>query len=322
MPTLSPVPKGSLFFAPMESITDEAFRKTVLKLYPEWDYLATDFLRVPSAGHYPRKYIIKHFGVDLSNDEEIKNKTMFQILTSHRAFTIDMVKEILDLGYPWLDINLGCPSNTVTKNGGGSSLLLDLDLLRTLIRNIRSNFNGRLTAKVRTGFHHTNDFENIIKILNDEGVELITVHGRTRDMMYKVPAVWSFIEKAVKLSHVPIIGNGDVWCTSDIDRIMSETGCHGVMVARGALKSPWMAQDYRMGHFNETSIERAKKIKTFFKEYRHQLELENISDRGLLKQTKSVSRFMFEGLDLGEVHRRKLLLAQTIPEIYAVIESL
>jgi tRNA-dihydrouridine synthase len=322
MPTLSPVPKGSLFFAPMESITDEAFRKTVLKLYPEWDYLATDFLRVPSAGHYPRKYIIKHFGVDLSNDEEIKNKTMFQILTSHRAFTIDMVKEILDLGYPWLDINLGCPSNTVTKNGGGSSLLLDLDLLRTLIRNIRSNFNGRLTAKVRTGFHHTNDFETIIKILNDEGVELITVHGRTRDMMYKVPAVWSFIEKAVKLSHVPIIGNGDVWCTSDVDRMMNETGCHGVMVARGALKSPWMAQDYRNGHFNETSIERAKRIKTFFKKYRHQLELENISDRGLLKQTKSVSRFMFEGLDLGEVHRRKLLLAQTIPDIYAVIESL
>ena len=322
MPTLSPVPKGSLFFAPMESITDEAFRKTVLKLYPEWDYLATDFLRVPSAGHYPRKYIIKHFGVDLSNDEEIKNKTMFQILTSHRAFTIDMVKEILDLGYPWLDINLGCPSNTVTKNGGGSSLLLDLDLLRTLIRNIRSNFNGRLTAKVRTGFHHTNDFETIIKILNDEGVELITVHGRTRDMMYKVPAVWSFIEKAVKLSQVPIIGNGDVWCACDIDRMMSETGCHGVMVARGALKSPWMAQDYRNGHFTETSIERAQRIQTFFNEYRHQLELENISDRGLLKQTKSVSRFMFEGLDLGEVHRRKLLLAQTIPEIYAVIESL
>ncbi len=322
MPTLSPIPKGSLFFAPMESITDEAFRKTVLKLYPEWDYLATDFLRVPSAGHYPRKYIIKHFGVDLSNDEEIKNKTMFQILTSHRAFTIDMVKEILDLGYPWLDINLGCPSNTVTKNGGGSSLLLDLDLLRTLIKNIRSNFNGRLTAKVRTGFHHTNDFETIIKILNDEGVELITVHGRTRDMMYKVPAVWSFIEKAVKLSQVPIIGNGDVWCTSDIDRMMSETGCHGVMVARGALKSPWMAQDYRNSHFTETSMERAQRIKTFFNEYRHQLELENISDRGLLKQTKSVSRFMFEGLDLGESHRRKLLLAQTIPEIYAVIESL
>jgi tRNA-dihydrouridine synthase len=233
-----------------------------------------------------------------------------------------MVKEILDLGYPWLDINLGCPSNTVTKNGGGSSLLLDLDLLRTIIRNIRSNFNGRLTAKVRTGFHHTNDFETIIKILNDEGVELITVHGRTRDMMYKVPAVWSFIEKAVKLSQVPIIGNGDVWCTSDVDRMMNETGCHGVMVARGALKSPWMAQDYRIGHFNETSIERAKRIKAFFKEYRHQLELENISDRGLLKQTKSVSRFMFEGLDSGDVHRRKLLLAQTIPEIYAVIESL
>ena len=319
---LNPIPKNSLFFAPMEGITDEAFRKTIIKLYPEWDYLATDFLRVPSAGHYPKKYIIKHFGTDLSRDENIRNKTMFQILTSHRAFTIDMVKEIVELGYPWLDINLGCPSNTVTKNGGGSSLLLDLDSLRILMKNIRSHFSGRLTAKVRTGFHHTDDFETIIKTLNDEGVELITVHGRTRDMMYKYPAIWSFIEKAVHISKVPIVGNGDIWCTQDIDRMMNETGCHGVMVARGALKSPWMAQDYKKSHFTDSSLERSQRIKTFFKEYRHQLELENISDRGLLKQTKSVSRFMFEGIESGETLRRQLLLAQTVPEIFAVIESL
>jgi tRNA-dihydrouridine synthase len=250
----------------MEGITDEAFRKTILKLYPEWDYLATDFLRVPSAGHYPRKFIIRHVGKDLSNDENVKNKTMFQILTSHRAFTIDMVKEIVDLGYPWLDINLGCPSNTVTKNGGGSSLLLELDLLQTLMKNIRSHFPGRLTAKVRTGFHHTNDFDSIIKLLNDAGVELITVHGRTRDMMYKVPAEWSYIERATQISQVPIIGNGDVWKTEDIDRMLNQTGCHGVMVARGALKSPWMAQDYKKGHFTETSAERTQRIKIFFKD--------------------------------------------------------
>jgi len=319
---LKSIPKGSLFFAPMEGITDEAFRKTILKLYPEWDYLATDFLRVPSAGHYPRKFIIRHFGKDLSIDENVKNKTMFQILTSHRAFTIDMVKEIVDLGYPWLDINLGCPSNTVTKNGGGSSLLLELDLLQTLMKNIRTHFPGRLTAKVRTGFHHTNDFDSIIKLLNDAGVELITVHGRTRDMMYKVPAEWSYIERATQISQVPIIGNGDVWKTEDIDRMLHQTGCHGVMVARGALKSPWMAQDYKRGHFTETAAERTQRIKIFFKEYRTQLEQENISDRGLIKQTKSLSRFMFEGIESGEKHRRNLLLGQTVDEIYSVIEGL
>jgi tRNA-dihydrouridine synthase len=318
---LAPVPYGSVFFAPMESITDEAFRKTILKLYPEWDYLATDFLRVPSAGRYPLKFVTRHFGKDLSENSLIKNKTMFQILTSHKAFTVQMVNDIVNLGYPWLDINLGCPSNTVTKNGGGSSLLLDLVSLRNLIKDIREHFPGRLSAKVRTGFHDTSGFEDCIRLLNDEGIEYITVHGRTRDMMYKEPAVWSFIEKAVKISQVPIIGNGDIWNVNDIDRMLNETGCHAVMVARGALKSPWMAQDYRRGIKLESSQDRAKKIRTFFREYRAQLEAESISERGLLKQTKSVSRFMLDGMEDGEVYRRKLLLSQTVPDIFAVIES-
>lgn len=322
MQKLSPVPYGSLIFAPMEGITDEAFRKTILKLYPEWDYLATDFLRVPSAGRYPVKHLVRHFGKDLSEISWVKDKTMFQILTSHRAFTIQMVQDVAALGYPWMDINLGCPSNTVTKNGGGSSLLQDLVTLRALIKNIRENFPGRLTAKIRTGFHNTAEFEDSIRLLNDEGIEMITVHGRTRDMMYKEPAVWSYIEKAVKISQVPIIGNGDVWGMTDIDRMFKETGCHAVMVARGALRAPWIAQTYKQAHYQETAQDRFLKIQTFFSEYRAQLEVENISDRGLLKQSKSVSRYMLDGIENSEVIRRKLLLSQTAPDFYSIIESL
>ena len=322
MKKLSPVPAGSLIFAPMEGITDEAFRKTILKLYPEWDYLATDFLRVPSAGRYPLKHLIRHFGKELSELDWVKDKTMFQILTSHRSFTIEMVKDVAALGYPWMDINLGCPSNTVTKNGGGSTLLLDLVTLRTLIKNIRENFPGRLTAKVRTGFHDTATFEDSIKLLNDEGIEMITVHGRTRDMMYKEPAVWSYIEKAVKISQVPIVGNGDVWGMDDIDRMFNETGCHAVMVARGALKTPWIAQNFKQGNYLENAEDRLLRIKFFFSEYRTQLELESISDRGLLKQSKSVSRYIFDGIENSEIIRRKLLLSQTAPDFYKILEGL
>jgi tRNA-dihydrouridine synthase B len=306
----------------MEGITDEAFRKTILKLYPEWDYLATDFLRVPSAGRYPVKHLVRHFGKELSEIGWVKDKTMFQILTSHKAFTIQMVQDVAALGYPWMDINLGCPSNTVTKNGGGSSLLQDLVTLRSLIKNIRENFPGRLTAKIRTGFHNTAEFEDSIRLLNDEGIEMITVHGRTRDMMYKEPAVWSYIEKAVKISQVPIVGNGDVWLMSDIDRMFKETGCHAVMIARGALRAPWIAQTHKQAHYQDTAQDRFLKIKTFFAEYRTQLEVENISDRGLLKQSKSVSRYMLDGIENSEPIRRSLLLSQTAPDFYSIIEKL
>lgn len=322
MRKLSPVPRGSLFFAPMEGITDEAFRKVILKLYPEWDYLACDFLRVPSAGRYPNKHLIKHFGKELFEIPWIQDKTMFQILTSHRAFTVEMVKQVEELQIPWMDMNIGCPSPTVCKNRGGSFLLTDLDSLRGLVRSVRQNYTGRFTAKIRIGYSDTNNFEDSIRMLNDEGVEMITVHGRTRDDMYKAPARWSFIERAVKLSQVPIIGNGDVWNTTDIDRMMKETGCHGVMVARGALKAPWIAQDYRRGYFEPSREETFQKIKSFFADYRELLESENISVRGLLKQSKSVSRFMLDGIEGSEPLRRSLMLSQTVPEFYSLIEGL
>lgn len=322
MRKLSPIPHGSLFFAPMEGITDESFRKTILKLYPEWDYLACDFLRVPSAGRYPNKHLIRHFGKELFEIPWIQDKTMFQILTSHRAFTVDMVKQVEELQIPWMDMNIGCPSPTVCKNRGGSFLLTDLPSLRTLVRSVRENYTGRFTAKIRIGYNNTEGFEDSIRMLNDEGVEMITVHGRTRDDMYKAPARWNFIEKAVQISQVPIIGNGDVWNTSDIDQMMKNTGCHGVMIARGALKAPWIAQDYRRGFFNPTKEETFQKIKHFFQDYRTLLEAENISVRGLLKQSKSVSRFMLEGIEGSEPLRRKLILSQTVPEFYSTLDSL
>lgn len=318
MKKLLPVPYGSLVFAPMEGITDEAFRKTILKLYPDWDYLATDFLRVPSAGKYPMKHLVRHMGKDLLKIPWVVDKTMFQILTSHRAFTTEMVKQVEDLEIPWLDMNIGCPSSTVCKNRGGSFLLTDLVALRGLVRTIRQNYSGRFTAKIRIGYNDTNNFEDSIRMLNDEGVEMITVHARTREDLYKAPARWEFIKKAVEISQVPIVGNGDVWQLSDIDRMLKETGCHSVMIARGALKAPWIAQDYRRG-FEE---HRFVRIKDFFNEYRFQLETEDVTLRGLLKQSKSVCRFMFDGVENGDLIRRSLMLTQTAPEFYSIIDSL
>lgn len=319
---LPPVPYGALYFAPMEGITEETFRKTILKLYPEWDVLACDFLRVPSAGRYPTKHLVQHMGNELFEIPWVMEKTMYQILTSHKAFTVEMVRDLEALRVPWIDLNLGCPSPTVCKNQGGSFLLKDLKLLRPLVRSIRDNFTGRFTAKIRIGYADTSEFEDSLKLLNDEGVEYITVHGRTREMMYKEPARWEFIKRAVEVSKVPIIGNGDIWDVKDIDRMLKETGCHGVMIARGALQAPWMAQDYRRGKFESTDQEKFVRIKEFFREYRSALEAEGISVRGLLKQSKSVSRFMLNGVADGETLRRKLLLSQTVPEFFDALEML
>lgn len=321
MRDLPSIPYGSLFFAPMEGITDDPFRQTILKLYPEWDYLATDFLRVPSAGRYPAKHLIKHIGPSHFEIPWIREKTMYQILTSLRAFTTEVVRDLEALGIPWIDLNLGCPSNTVCGNGGGSSLLRDLSTLAPLVRTIRQNYKGRFTAKIRLGYGDTNSFEDILRMLNDEGVELITVHTRTRAQMYKEPATWSYLSRAVQVSKVPIVGNGDVWEPEDVGRMLKETGVHGVMVARGALKHPWMAKAVRAGELRIPDASRLALIKEFFTEYRAQLEGCQFFARGILKRSKSVSRFMLDGIEGGEQMRRKLVLSQSTEEFYGHLNS-
>lgn len=318
---LTPIKKGSIFFAPLEGITDESFRKLIMRLYPEWDYLACDFLRAPGAGRYPTKHLIKHFGKELFQNPLIQAKTMYQILTSYTAFTDDLVKDLDNLQIPWLDLNLGCPAARVCGHGGGSSLLKDLTPLRPLIRSIRHNFHGRFSAKIRVGYADDKNFEECIHMLNEEGVELITVHARTREQLYKEPANWKYIKRAVEISKVPIVGNGDIWETNDINRMLEETGCHAVMVARGALKSPWMAQDYRNQNFFEKENERPAKIKYFFTEYRKMLEESGVTPKGLMKQSKSMARFMLDTPATADL-RRSLLLSPTTEDFFKVIEQI
>ena len=115
-------------------------------------------------------------------------------------------------------------------------------------------------------------FIDCIKLFEDEGVEAITIHGRTRDQLYKGLANWSYIEQAVKTTSLPIIGNGDLWTTSDIKNIFEQTGCHSVMLGRGALKTPWMSKILKI---KDREIYKKGKLKN--KSFMFTGKLQNIS---------------------------------------------
>jgi tRNA-dihydrouridine synthase B len=313
--TLPKIKENSLFFAPLEGITDEIYRRSVLKFFPEWDYVACDFLRVPSSGMFTTKHIIQHMGESVYQNNNLRNKTIFQILTSANANTNEILRILADLGIPWVDINLGCPANTVCKKGGGSSMLLNLPVLKQILKEARFHFKGRLTAKIRLGFHSPDELPEILKIVEGEGIEMITVHARTRDQMYKEPANWDFIKYAVDNCKVPIIGNGDLWSTTDITQMKQITNCYGFMVARGAMKSPWMAQDYYFGKTRSLS-ESLSTIKEFINDYKENLQSIGIKESGLLKQSKSVTRFMFDDFPMGSTWKSEILRTQTSQDFF------
>lgn len=311
------IPEGSLFLAPMEGVTNDTYRKTVEETFSHWDYYACDFLRISSVGAYKKKHIIKHYGEHTYQNPYLKEKTYYQVLASNNSYIEDTIKEIEQAGFEWLDLNLGCPSKTVCKNKGGSFLLSDLRLLEDIIKRIRSSFSKTFTAKIRVGYEDDRHFSSILSCLEANGVELMTIHGRTKNQLYKGRANWKYIKQAVKQLSIPIVGNGDIWTTNDIHQIFHETQCHGAMIARGALKSPWLAKDY----YTKQNSSSLQNISTFLNNYLKNLTQENTSPHYILKIFKGLSRYMYDDLPNGQLIKSSLLRSKNLEQYLSLWEQ-
>lgn len=320
-----PLKKHSIMFAPLEGITDENYRELICALYPDWDTVSCDFLRVPNPSPYPQKHIIKHFGKSIYNNPKLMEKTIYQILTSPGAYTEKTVTDIKELGFKWIDLNLGCPSKTVCKHKGGSYLLSELGELQKIIRTIRQTFPHTFTCKIRVGYKDDSNFEHILKLIEDEGVDAVTIHARTRDELYKGVANWEYVKKAVELIDIPVIGNGDIWSTQDIKKYYEFTGCHSVMLGRSAMKTPWLAKLYKE-NIEETPKMRIEEIQKYYTALFNILNQKDIPEVRIIKKIKALSRYLFDDFPMGDQFKRKVLLAKNFSEqldaVYELKKSL
>ncbi len=140
-----------------------------------------------------------------------------------------------------IDINMGCPVRKVTANGEGSALLKNPKLAGEIVRAVVAAVSLPVTVKIRTGWDDDSiNAPEVAKILEDAGASMICIHGRTREQMYE-PGVNREVIAAVKNAvSVPVLGNGDIYTAADALSMMAETGCDGVMIARGAMGNPWV----------------------------------------------------------------------------------
>ncbi len=253
-------------------------------------------------------------GKSILENPTLKSKTIYQILTSPGAYTKETVQSISQLDMHWLDLNLGCPSKTVCKNKGGSFLLSELSELQKILQEIRKNFSGIFTCKIRVGYRDDSNFINILKLLEDEGVDAIKIHARTRDELYKGVAKWDYIKQAVKAVNTPIIGNGDIWTTEDIEKYFDYTNCHSIMLARSALKTPWLAKLYNE-NIEDNPLYRIEQMTRYYKRFYEETQKQlNLVESSRIKRLKSVSRYLFDDLPEGQIYKREFLLSKSFDE--------
>lgn len=143
-----------------------------------------------------------------------------------------------------IDINMGCPSPKIVKNGDGSALMKNPKLVSEILEACVKKSSKPLTVKIRSGWDEKsiNGLE-IAKIAQDCGVDAITVHGRTREMFYTGEADWDIIAEIKSRINIPVIGNGDVFEPSDALKLMGYTSCDGVAIGRGAMGNPFLFKE-------------------------------------------------------------------------------
>jgi nifR3 family TIM-barrel protein len=143
-----------------------------------------------------------------------------------------------------VDINMGCPVRKVVNTGAGSALLREPERVRAIIRGVRRATPLPLTIKIRIGWQADEpNFLEIARIAEAEGCDAITLHPRSQAQMFDGDADWSKIAELKQSVNIPVIGSGDLFSAGDIIAMMEQTGCDGVMVARGALGYPWIFRE-------------------------------------------------------------------------------
>lgn len=164
-----------------------------------------------------------------------------QLFGSDPKIVSEMAKRIEERPFAVLDINMGCPVPKIVNNGEGSALMREPKLAGEIIAAVAKAIEKPVTVKIRKGFDeaHVNAVE-MAKIAEDAGAAAVAVHGRTREQYYSGQADWEIIAKVKEAVAIPVIGNGDVTDGESARRMLSETGCDGVMIGRAARGNPWL----------------------------------------------------------------------------------
>lgn len=302
---VSPTGCPYLIVAPMEGVGDRCFRKAMAKI-GGFDEAVTEFIRVPSNAH------VKSLAAVYDSQEIAPFRLAAQIMGSDLSLMADMAVEIERRGAPRIDLNCGCPSNTVTGRGAGSSLLKDPDFLYSVGKSIASSISIPFTIKMRSGYADISLFKENLLAAQETGAHFITLHPRTKVEGYTPPARWDLIAEAKSLLKIPLVGNGDILTVDDALNMLRITKCDALMIGRGSVINPFIFHQIKAHFAGEVFMPKWESIEAYFAAYLAEMPAES-SLKGKVNKLKQLMSMLFKVEKLKD--QRQEMLTQSYPSI-------
>jgi tRNA-dihydrouridine synthase B len=233
--------KHGILLAPMAGITDHAFR-TICKEFGA-EYMATEMISAKGLHYNSEKTMSLTKIYDGERPMAVQLFGSDPLILAESAYRLAVSDNRPDV----IDINMGCPMQKITNNGDGSALLKNPALAAECIKavvDIVKPLNIPVTVKIRSGWssEQINAVE-IARSAEQAGADMICIHGRTRTQLYSPPVDLKIIKQVKDSVSIPVVGNGGLLSCDDVVEMFRETGCDGVMIARGALGNPWLLRE-------------------------------------------------------------------------------
>lgn len=322
--------KRGLLLAPMAGVTDRTFRDICRRFGAEYTVSEMISAKALCYEQMSKKKSADSATADLATIHGGEMPIAIQLFGRESEFmarAAQMIEErtyrgcVSDTPPAAIDINMGCPVRKVAGNGEGSALMREPDTAAEIVRAVKKAVSIPVTVKIRAGWDSVTAPE-FAKRMEDAGADLICVHARTREQMYQPGVDIGVIEQVKRSVSVPVVGNGDIYTAADTLKMMSDTGCDGVMIARGALGNPWLFSEIAAALEGEeyilpTQAERLEVAKEHF--------LAMLRERGERRggaEAKKHIAWYIKGMNGAAAARAAVMTAESPQEIIDIISAL